>query len=84
MKICYDELKDILKLIKDKFNSNSFEDYLLKIQKEKEKEISESNNSIMNFNLAKIGILEKNVDLAFKKIVELNLKEINELKMNYL
>ena len=82
IRICYDELKDILKIIKDIFNSNSFEDYLLKIQKEKE--ISQSNNAIMNFNLAKIGILEKNVDLAFKKIVELNLKEINELKMNYL
>ena len=82
IKTCYDELKDILKIIKDKFNSNSFEDYLLKIQKEKE--ISQSNNAIMNFNLAKIGILEKNVDLGFKKIVELNMKEINELKKNYL
>ncbi len=82
IKMCYDELKDILKIIKDKFNSNTFEDYLLKIQNQKE--ISESNNAIMNFNLAKIGILQKNVNLAFQKLVKFNIKEINDLKLNYL
>ena len=82
IKMCYDELNDIIKKIKDKFNSNRFEDYLFKIQNEKE--ISESNNAIMNFNLAKIGIIQKNVNLAFKKLVEINIKEINDLKLNYL
>ena len=82
IRMCFDELKGLLRIIKEKFNSENFVEYLLKIQKEKE--ISESNNEIMNFNLAKIRILERNVDLAFKKIVELNINEINGFKMNYL
>ena len=38
----------------------------------------------MNFNLAKIGILRKNVDLSFKKIVNLFINDIDTLKINYL
>ena len=82
IRICYDEFKNILQKIEDKFESKSFKDYLLKIQEEKE--ISESKNAIMNFNLAKIGILEKNVNFAFEKLVQLNINEMKSLKKNYL
>ena len=81
MRICFDEMNEILKIIKKRFKSKSFEKYLLKVQKEKE--ISENKNAIMNFNLAKIGILRKNVDLSFEKLVNLYLNEINAFKINY-
>ena len=80
LRMCYDELKDIFKTIKEKYKS--YEDYLLKIQNEKE--ISEINDTIMKMNLAKINILDKNVNLAFKKIVELKMKEIYDIKSNYI
>ena len=82
IRICYDEFKNILQKIEDKFESKSFKDYLLTIQEEKE--ISESKNAIMNFNLAKIGILEKNANFAFEKLVQLNINEMKSLKKNYL
>ena len=81
MRICFDEMNEILKIIKKRFKSKSFEKYLLKVQKKKE--ISENKNAIMNFNLAKIGILRKNVDLSFEKLVNLYLNEINAFKINY-
>lgn len=80
LRMCYDELKDIFKTIKEKYKS--YEDYLLKIQNEKE--ISEINDTIMKMNLAKINILDKNVNLAFRKIVELKMKEIYDIKSNYI
>ena len=80
LRICYDELKDIFKTIKEKYKS--YEDYLLKIQNEKE--ISEINNAIMKFNLAKKNILEKNVNLVFKEIVKLKMNEIYDIKSNYI
>ena len=82
IKICFDELKNIKNIIKDKFKSENFEDYLLKIQKEEK--INVINSIIMKFNLVKINILQKNVRLATKKIIELNMKEIANLKQNYL
>ena len=81
MRICFDEMNEILKIIKKRFKSKSFEKYLLKVQKKKE--ISENKNAIMNFNLAKIGILRKNVDLSFEKLVKLYINEINGFKINY-
>ena len=81
MRICFDEMNEILKIIKKRFKSKSFEKYLFKVQKKKE--ISENKNAIMNFNLAKIGILRKNVDLSFKKLVKLYINEINGFKINY-
>ena len=81
IKMCFDEMNEILKIIKKKFKSKNLEGYLLKVQKEKE--ISENKNAIMNFNLAKIGILRKNVDLSFKKIVDLFMNDIDTLKINY-
>ena len=81
-KICFDELKQISKFIKDKFKSDNFEDYLLKIQNEEK--INVINSIIMKFNLVKINILEKNVKLATEKIIELNINEIANLKQNYI
>jgi hypothetical protein len=81
-KICFDELKQISKFIKDKFKSDNFEDYLLKIQNEEN--INVINSIIMKFNLVKINILEKNVKLATEKIIELNINEIANLKQNYI
>ena len=82
IRMCYDEFKNIFNIIKEKFNSKNFEDYLLQIQNEEE--ISELNNAIMNYNLAKIKILENNVNLAFEKLIQLNINKINKLKENYL
>ena len=81
-KICFDELKQISKFIKDKFKSDNFEDYLLKIQNEEK--INVINSIIMKFNLVKINILEKNVKLATEKIIEVNINEIANLKQNYI
>ena len=82
IKICFDELNNISKIIKDKYKTKKFENYLLKIQKEEE--INGINSTIMKFNLAKINILEKNVKLAAEKIIEINLNEIANLKQNYI
>ena len=82
IKICLDELNNIWKIIKDRFKSENYEDYLFKIQKEEE--INAINSIIMKLNIVKINILEKNVRLATEKIVELNAKEILNQKQNYL
>ena len=37
----------------------------------------------MNFNLAKIGILRKNVELSFENLIKLYINDINSFKMNY-
>lgn len=82
IKMCFDELNSISRFIKDKFKTEKFEDYLLKIQKEEE--MIEINSTIMKFNLVKINILEKNIKLATEKIIELNANEIANLKQNYI
>ena len=82
VKICLDELRNINNIIKDKFKSENFEDYLLKIQKEEK--INVINSIIMKYNLAKINILKKNVRSATEEIIELNMNEIENLKQNYL
>ena len=82
IRMCYDEFKEISRILRYKYKSRSFENYLLKIQKIEEN--SDIKSEIMKFNLAKINVLEKNVNLAFKKIVKYNINEIANLKINYI
>lgn len=81
IKMCYDELKEIYRIINNRYKLN-FKDYLIKIQEEKN--ISETNAAINEFNLAKIFILEKNINLAYKKLLFLNFKEIQDIKLDYI
>ena len=81
IRICFEELNDLLKIIKQKFESKNFEEYLLRAQDEKE--ISQTKNALMNFNLAKIRILRKNVELSFENLIKLYINDINSFKMNY-
>jgi len=82
IRMCYDEVKEISRILRYKYKSRSFENYLLKIQKIEEN--SDIKSEIMKFNLAKINVLEKNVNLAFEKIVKYNINEIANLKINYI
>ena len=81
IKMCYDELKEIYRIINNRYKLN-FKDYLIKIQEEKNN--SETNAAINEFNLAKIFILEKNINLAYKKLLFLNFKEIQDIKLDYI
>ena len=81
VKICNVELKEIYRIINNRYKL-SFKDFLINIQEEKN--ISETNEAINEFNLAKIFILEKNVNLAYKKLVFFNFKEIQDIKSNYI
>ena len=81
IRICFEEMNDLLKIIKQKFESKNFEEYLLRAQDEKE--ISQTKNALMNFNLAKIRILRKNVELSFENLIKLYINDINSFKMNY-
>lgn len=77
LRMCYDEIKEIIKRMKV-----GFEQYLLRTQNDKN--LTELNKKLRNFNLEKVHLLHKNLKFLYNDLVILNYNEIKQNKNKYM